>query len=162
MQQTIDLTWQEMIGGFQGETGARPTSASILNFRNSVLDQLEAAGGTLRFCVRWDSTTVATTQFRDQVAAALQRNANEWFSKLSGYDCWPYTQPIPVTSRGGRCAIATSLQWTDNSVPVFVNDIRENAPQCAETCGRFFHQQAGYQYPSCTAASPTTTTCRCG
>jgi hypothetical protein len=32
---------------------------------------------------------------------------------------------------------------------VYENDIRENAPQCAEACGRFFHQQAGYTYPQC-------------
>jgi hypothetical protein len=150
MQQTIDLTWQEMTGGFQGRTGARPTSASIVNFRNTILDQLDSANGTLRFCVRWDSTTMATTQLRDQIATALQRNVNEWFSKLTGYDCWPYTQPIPVTVTGWAVRDRSLLQWTDNNIPVYVNDIRENAPQCAQVCGRFFNQQAGYQFPNCT------------
>jgi hypothetical protein len=36
------------------------------------------------------------------------------------------------------------LQWTDNSVDIYVNNIRENAPQCSEPCGRFFHQDGNY------------------
>src|SRR5690606_32541301 len=66
MQQTIDLTWTEMTGGFQGRTGARPTSASVTNFRNLILDQLFAASGSLRFCVRWESNATVSATLRDQ------------------------------------------------------------------------------------------------
>jgi len=36
------------------------------------------------------------------------------------------------------------LQWSDNSVDVYVNDINEGAPQCSPPCGRFFHQDGNY------------------
>ncbi len=36
------------------------------------------------------------------------------------------------------------LQWTDNSVDVYVGDINEGAPQCSPPCGRFFHQNGDY------------------
>jgi hypothetical protein len=29
-------------------------------------------------------------------------------------------------------------------VDIYVNNIRENAPQCSEPCGRFFHQDGNY------------------
>jgi hypothetical protein len=148
MRETIDLTWTEMTGGFQGQTGARPTSASVMNFRNSILDQIMETGGTLNYCVRWESNATVSATMRDQIAAALTRGVNEWFSKLIGYDCWPYTQ-IPVKVVGWATRDRSLLDWTDTSIPIYVNDIRENAPQCAEACGRFFHQQAGYTYPQC-------------
>jgi hypothetical protein len=148
MQQTIDLTWDEMTGEFEGETGARPRSASILNFRNAILDQLMETGGTLNYCVRWESNATVSSTLRDQIEDALIRGVNEWFSKLEGYDCFPYTE-IPVKVVGWATRDRNLLSWSDDSVPVYVNDIRENAPQCAEACGRFFHQQAGYTYPQC-------------
>jgi len=138
-----------MTGEFEGKTGARPRGASILNFRNTILDQLFASDRTLRYCVRWDSSTTATTQVRDQVAGALQRNINLWFAKLVGYDCFPLNTPITVKVTGWAVRNRSQLGWSDDSVAVYVNDIRENAPQCAEACGRFFHQQPNYMYPSC-------------
>jgi hypothetical protein len=138
-----------MTGGFEGRTGARPRSASILNFTNTILDQLFATDGIIRYCVRWDSSGTVSTTVRDQVGPALQRNLNLWFSKLIGYDCWPHNQPIPVVITGWAVRDRNQLQWQDGSVPIYVNDIRENAPQCAETCGRFFNRQSGYDYPNC-------------
>jgi hypothetical protein len=147
-QQTIDLTWQEMTGGFAGRTGARPASGSVLNFRNTILDQIDAAGGSLNFCVRWESTATVSAAMRDSIAQALTRGVNEWFGKLVGHNCWPYGQ-IPVRVVGWATRDRNLLQWSDATPIVYVNDIRENAPQCAEACGRFFHQQAGYTYPQC-------------
>ena len=147
-QQTIDLTWQEMTGGFAGRTGARPASGSVLNFRNTILDQISVAGGSLNFCVRWESTATVSASMRDSIATALSRGVNEWFSKLVGHNCWPHNQ-IPVRVVGWATRDRNLLQWSETTPTVYVNDIRENAPQCAEACGRFFHQQAGYTYPQC-------------
>ena len=147
-QQTIDLTWQEMTGGFAGRTGARPASGSVLNFRNTILDQISAAGGSLNFCVRWESTATVSAAMRDSIATALSRGVNEWFSKLVGHNCWPHNQ-IPVRVVGWATRDRNLLQWSETTPTVTVNDIRENAPQCPEACGRFFHQQAGYTYPQC-------------
>ena len=104
---------------------------------------------TLRFCVRWDSSRSVDASTRDQIGPALQRNINEWFTELIGYDCWPYTGEIPVVVTGWAVRDSSLLQWSDDSVPIYVNDIREDAPQCAEACGRFFHQESGYTYPDC-------------
>jgi hypothetical protein len=140
-----------MTGGFQGQTGARPTSASIENFRNTILDQLFAAGGELRYCVRWDSSTTASAAVRDQIEPMLERSLNHWFSELIGHDCWPYDQPIPVSVTGWAVRDRALLDWPDGevpNVPVYVGDIRENAPQCPQACGRFFNRETT-TYPDC-------------
>jgi len=147
-QETIDLTWTEMTGGFDGATGARPPGASVENFRNLILDQLFAADGALRFCVRWESTETVSQAMRDQIAEALERGANEWFEKLAGYDCFPFGH-VPVLVTGWATADRNLLEWSDDTVRVDVGDFREGAPQCQEACGRFFHQQEGYTYPEC-------------
>jgi hypothetical protein len=105
-------------------------------------------GGTLNYCVRWESTVSASTTVRDKVQPALQRMVDSWFNKLNGHNCFPFSK-ITVKVTGWAVRDRATLSWSDNSLPVYVNDIRENAPQCAEACGRFFHQQAGYTYPSC-------------
>jgi hypothetical protein len=38
-------------------------------------------------------------------------------------------------------------QINDTSVDIYVNNIRENAPQCSEPCGRFFNRNG--EYPNC-------------
>jgi hypothetical protein len=125
-----------------------PAAAARQNFQNAILDQLFAADGTLRFCVRWESTATVSATLRDQIAAALQRGVNEWFEKLAGYDCFPYGE-IPVEVTGWATAERDLLLWDDDSVRIDVGDFREGAPQCQEACGRFFHQQSGYTYPDC-------------
>lgn len=137
-----------MTGGFAGKAGARPVSASVTNFRNTILDQIMETGGTINYCVRYESNVSVSVAQRDKVEPAISRAINEWFSKLEGYDCWPHRQ-IPVKVVGWAVRDRSTLAWSDNSVPVYVNDIFENAPQCAQTCGRFFNRQAGYQYPNC-------------
>ncbi len=148
MQETIDLTWSEMTGGFEGKPGARPVSAGIQNFKNSILDQVQNTGGTLNYCVRWDSQMSVSPQLRAQIEAALSSQINQWFDQLSGYDCWPYDK-ISVKVTGWATYNRSLLQWNDDSTPIYVGDIYENAPECAQACGRFFHQQAGYSYPDC-------------
>ena len=39
---------------------------------------------------------------------------------------------MPIKVVGWAVRDRAQLQWTDNSVDIYVNDIRENAPQCAE------------------------------
>jgi hypothetical protein len=85
---------------------------------------------------------------RDQIQTALQRGVNKWFEKIRGHNCFPYTN-IPVRVVGWAVMNRSTLAWNDNSVPVYVGDVREGAPQCPTVCGRFFNQQAGYTYPNC-------------
>lgn len=56
---------------------------------------------------------------------------------------WPYDH-VEVKVVGWAVRDRSTLQWNDDSVDIYVNDIRENAPQCAEPCGRFFNQDGDY------------------
>src|SRR5690606_37944438 len=90
----------------------------------------------------------ASATLRDQIEVALQRGVDEWFDKLRGYDCFPYDE-IPVKVVGWAVMNRNTLAWEDDSVPIYVGDVRENAPQCPEVCGRFFNRQLGHTYPDC-------------
>lgn len=148
MVDSIELTWKEMTGGFEGRTGARPRSASIAGFYNTILDQVMQNNGTLNYCVRYESDAPVSARLRDDIEMALNRNVNAWFEKLTGYNGFPHTK-IDVKVVGWAVRNRSVLQWNDNSVPVYVGDYFEGAPQCAQVCGRFFHQQPGYNYPQC-------------
>ncbi|MFF5296696.1 cellulose-binding domain-containing protein [Paractinoplanes globisporus] len=123
------------------------TYSDLYGFKNYGWDQLFAGGGSINYCVRWDSTAHVTATQRDAVAAALQRQYQKWMDQMldngSGWNNWPYKQ-VPVKVVGWAVRDRSQLEWTDTSVDVYVNNIRENAPQCAEPCGRFFHQDGNY------------------
>ncbi len=65
---------------------------------------------------------------------------------MAGHNRWPYAD-VPIKVVGWAVRDRAQLQWNDNSVDIYVNDIRENAPQCAEGCGRFFNRNG--TYPRC-------------
>ncbi|MER5455204.1 cellulose binding domain-containing protein [Micromonospora sp. NPDC002389] len=115
-------------------------------FRNYGWDQVMANRGYLNFCVRWDSSATVTAAQRDQIHATLARQYKKWMDVMVGHNAWPYQQ-VPIKVVGWAVRDRSQLQWTDTSVDVYVNNIRENAPQCAPECGRFFNQ--GGQYPNC-------------
>jgi hypothetical protein len=123
------------------------TYTNLYGFRNYGWDQVMAGRGTINYCVRWDSTASVTAAQRDAFAATLQRQFNKWMTAMSengaGWNGWPYPS-VTVKVVGWAVRDRNQLQWTDNSVDVYVNNIRENAPQCAEPCGRFFHQDGNY------------------
>ncbi|GAA0905715.1 hypothetical protein GCM10009557_80980 [Virgisporangium ochraceum] len=121
-------------------------NGNLYGFRNYGWDQVFANGGYINYCVRWDSSAPVSAAQRDAVHAALKRQFKKWMDVMVGHDNWPYTE-VPVTIVGWAVRDRNTLQWTDNSVDIYVNNIRENAPQCAEPCGRFFNQNG--QYPNC-------------
>ncbi|HYN95178.1 MAG TPA: cellulose-binding protein [Pilimelia sp.] len=122
------------------------TYPRLNTFRNYGWDQLFANRGSINYCVRWDSPAPVSAAQRDQIHAALARQFKKWMDVMAGQDGWPYAQ-VPVNVVGWAVRDRNQLQWTDNSVDIYVNNIRENAPQCAEPCGRFFNQ--GGTYPNC-------------
>jgi len=121
-------------------------NGNLYGFRNYGWDQVMANRGYVNYCVRWDSSATVTAAQRDQVHAALARQHKKWTDELTGHNAWPYAE-VPVRVVGWAVRNRSQLQWTDNSVDIYVNDIRENAPQCSVPCGRFFHQNG--QYPNC-------------
>jgi hypothetical protein len=123
------------------------TYSDLYGFKNYGWDQLFAGGGAINYCVRWDSTAHVTAAQRDAVAAALQRQYQLWMNQMldngQGWNNWPYQQ-VPVKVVGWAVRDRAQLEWTDNSVDIYVNNINENAPQCSAPCGRFFHQDNNY------------------
>ncbi len=119
------------------------TYPHLLTFRNYGWDQVMAGGGRINYCVRWDSSARVSAALRDQIHAALARQWKKWMDVMAGHNGWPYAE-VPIKVVGWAVRDRATLEWTDNSVDIYVNNIRENAPQCSEPCGRFFHQDGNY------------------
>ncbi|GAA0995532.1 hypothetical protein GCM10009555_089750 [Acrocarpospora macrocephala] len=119
------------------------TYPNLYGFRNYIWDQIMAGRGNINYCVRWDSGATVTAALRDQIHANLARMFQKWVDQLAGWNGWPYPT-VNVKVVGWAVRNRAQLQWTDNSVDIYVNDINENAPQCAPPCGRFFHQDGNY------------------
>lgn len=123
------------------------TYRDLYGFRNYLFDQVMAGNGSINYCVRWDSRATVSASLRDQIHANLARQFQKWVDQLNengrGWDNFPY-QRVAVKVVGWAVRDRSQLQWSDNSVDVYVNNIRENAPQCSEPCGRFFHQDGNY------------------
>ncbi len=123
------------------------TYSNLYGFKNYGWDQLAAGGGAINYCVRWDSAAHVTAAQRDAVAATVQRQYQKWMDQMldngQGWNNWPYKQ-VPVKVVGWAVRDRAQLEWTDTSVDVYVNNIAEDAPQCAPACGRFFHQDGNY------------------
>jgi hypothetical protein len=122
------------------------TYSNLYGFRNYGWDQVFANRGSLNYCVRWDSAATVTAAQRDAIHTALKRSVKKWMDVMVGHNGWPYAE-VPVTVVGWAVRDRAQLLWTDTSVDIYVNNIRENAPQCSEPCGRFFNQSGNY--PNC-------------
>jgi hypothetical protein len=123
------------------------TYSDLYGFRNYGWDQVMAGRGTINYCVRWDSSARVSASQRDQIQTTLSRQFNKWMAAMAdngqGWNLWPYPA-VTVKVVGWAVRDRATLDWTDNSVDIYVNNIRENAPQCSEPCGRFFHQDGNY------------------
>ncbi|NNJ61321.1 MAG: cellulose-binding protein [Dactylosporangium sp.] len=123
------------------------TYTDLYGFQNYGWDQVMANKGHINYCVRWDSAAPVSTTLRDQIHTAIQRQFKHWMDQMvedgAGWNAFPYTE-VPVAVVGWAVRDRSTLQWSDDSVDIYVNDIREDAPQCAEPCGRFFHQDGNY------------------
>lgn len=134
----LNQVWQHQEQTYHG--------GNLYGFRNYGWDQVMANRGYINYCVRWDSSANVTAAQRDQIHAALARQHKKWMDQLVGHNAWPYVD-VPVRVVGWAVRNRAQLQWNDNSVDIYVGDIRENAPQCAQPCGRFFNQSG--RYPNC-------------
>ncbi len=123
------------------------TYGNLYGFKNYLFDQVMAGKGSINYCVRWDSSGSVSASLRDQIHNNLERQFQKWIDKLNengqGWNDWPY-QKVSVNVVGWAVRDRNQLQWSDSSVDTYVNDISENAPQCGEPCGRFFHQDGDY------------------
>lgn len=141
----VDWIWNNVI--------KRTVTGSGRGTYNTFFDQLhaDAAMGKFQVCIRWDSDLVLSSTQRDKMESMLNRMLGQWTSKLKGYDGWPW-DTIPVRISGWAGYRQSNFKWTedDNGVPIYIGDVSfENAPQCPQNCGRFFHTDQHYTYPNC-------------
>ena len=127
----LDQVWQRVAQG------------NWQTFRNFGWDQLMANRGYINYCVSWNSSGTVTAAQRDAVHAAVARSNQRWFDTMIGHNGFPYTQ-VPIRVVGWATRDRNQLQWTDTSVDVTVNNIRDDAPQCHNGCARFLHQDGNY------------------
>jgi hypothetical protein len=108
-------------------------------FRNFEWDQIMNGRGTLSYCVRWESSAPVTAAQRDRIAVVLEQQYNKWMLAMTengqGWNGWPYPQ-VDIRIVGWAVRNRSTLQWTDNSVPVYtgVNDAG-GVPQCPASAG---------------------------
>jgi hypothetical protein len=111
---------------------------------NTFFDQLYATNdpGKFQVCIRWDSHSALTPEKRDCIENMLQRHMGQWTTSMKGYDGWPW-DTVTLRVSGWAVYSASDLKWTaeeNNNVPIYPGDVSfENAPQCPQACGRFFH-----------------------
>ncbi|MFG2130959.1 hypothetical protein ACGFNV_24515 [Streptomyces sp. NPDC048751] len=124
------------------------TYPDLYGFRNYGWDQVMANKGSINYCVRWESDAPVSAALRDRIHAALKKQFAKWMTAMvengKGHNAWPYTN-VPVNIVGWAVKNRSTLQWTDNSVDIYTNNLDSGgAPQCAPDCGRFFHQDGNY------------------
>ncbi|RMI40096.1 hypothetical protein [Streptomyces triticirhizae] len=130
----LDEVWRHM----------EETYPDLLGFPNYGWDHIMANGGTLQYCVRWESTTPVTAELRDQIHATLDQQVNRWIEALDGFDGFPYAR-VPVTVVGWAAADRSTLRWDDDAVDLHIGDLdAAGAPRCAPECDRFHHQDGDY------------------
>ncbi|KAI0555264.1 hypothetical protein F4679DRAFT_159962 [Xylaria curta] len=119
------------------------TYSNFWGFKNYGWDQIHATGGKINVCVRWESSTAVTEAQRAQVASVYAAQYQKWFSWLYGYDNFPYSK-VDVNVVGWAVRDKSLLQGSTSGITVYTDKDADGIPQCAEACGRFFHQDNNY------------------
>ncbi|KAI1367303.1 hypothetical protein F5Y08DRAFT_298683 [Xylaria arbuscula] len=119
------------------------TYSNFWGFMNYGWDQIEATSGKINVCVRWESDTAVSEAQRSQVASVYAAQYQKWFAWLYGYDNFPYDS-IDVNVVGWAVKSASLLQGSTDGITVYTDTDADGIPQCAESCGRFFHQDDDY------------------
>lgn len=118
-------------------------NGDLYAFKNYGWDQLIANEGTINMCVRWESSETVTAAQRTKVATALQQQYQKWFKWVYGFDNFPYTE-VKVNVVGWAVKDKSLLAGDVSGINVYTDTDAEGIPQCAESCGRFFHQDNDY------------------
>ncbi|KAL4807443.1 hypothetical protein BDV18DRAFT_167972 [Aspergillus unguis] len=119
------------------------TYSDALGFQNYGFDQVIAHDGKINYCVRWDSSQSVTADTREQVASALSTQFNKWIAGLAGFDGWPY-DTVEVSVVGWAVKDESLLEGDTSGIEIYTDTDAEGIPQCAESCGRYFHTDGDY------------------
>lgn len=80
---------------------------------------------------------------RDQIATVLNAQIQKWFQWVYGWDNFPYSN-VKINVVGWAVKDASLLQGDTSGIDVYTNLDSGGAPECAPTCGRFYHQTGDY------------------
>lgn len=129
----LDQVWKHQI----------ETYSNALGFKNYGFDQVMAGKGKINYCVRWEGDAKVTAAQRTKIQAALRKQYNKWISALAGFEGFPY-QTVDVNVVGWAVKNKSQLQGDVSGIQVYTDVDEAGIPQCAESCGRFFHQDGNY------------------
>jgi hypothetical protein len=133
LKQGIDEVWKHQV----------ETYSDALGFKNYGYDQVMAGKGKINYCVRWEGDATVTADQRAKVEAALKKQYNKWISVFAGFDGFPY-KTVDVNVVGWAVKNKNILEGDVSKIQVYTDVDSEGIPQCAESCGRFFHQDGDY------------------
>ncbi|PSN74699.1 hypothetical protein BS50DRAFT_481078 [Corynespora cassiicola Philippines] len=119
------------------------TYSDALGFKNYGYDQVMAGKGKLNFCVRWEGNAKVSKAQRDQTNAAIKRQYKKWIDVLAGFEGFPY-DTVDVNVVGWAVNDKSILEGDVSDIQVYTDKDGGGIPQCAESCGRFFHQDNDY------------------
>ncbi|KAJ4316161.1 hypothetical protein N0V94_005579 [Neodidymelliopsis sp. IMI 364377] len=129
----LDQVWKHQV----------ETYSDALGFKNYGYDQVIANKGKINYCVRWEGDAKVTAAQRTKVEDALKKQYNKWISVLAGFEGFPY-QSVDVNVVGWAVKNKNILEGDVSKIQVYTDVDGEGIPQCAESCGRFFHQDGNY------------------
>lgn len=105
--------------------------------------KIQPPNRSINYCVRWDSSSTVTKDQRDQINSALATQYAKWFSWTAGYDNFPYAN-ISVNVVGWATRDPSLLEGDTSDIEVYTDADVDGVPECAQACGRAFHQDGDF------------------
>ncbi|CAH0045252.1 unnamed protein product [Clonostachys solani] len=115
----------------------------IFGFTNYGWDQIMDNNGQINYCVRWESSQTVSEALRTQIETKAQEAYDDWFTWVYGFNGFPFSN-IKIKVVGWAVSDTSLLQGSTEGIQVYTDTDSEGIPQCAPSCGRFFHQDGDY------------------
>ncbi|POS75504.1 hypothetical protein DHEL01_v206098 [Diaporthe helianthi] len=119
------------------------SGGDLYSFKNYGWDQIMATEGVINYCVRWESDKPVPATQRQQIAEEVNRGYQKWFNWVYGWDNFPFDN-VKVNVVGWAVKDKSLLEGSTEGLDIYTDVDAEGIPQCAESCGRFFHQDGDY------------------
>jgi hypothetical protein len=104
-------------------------------FKGTGFHQVLSNKGYINYCVRWDSTSVATSEQRAQVNASIQKQYKKWMDVMKGFMGWPYDE-VKVNIIGWAAKNASLLPGPSDGYKIFTDKDAQGVPVCDMKCSR--------------------------
>jgi hypothetical protein len=136
----VDASWNEQLG------------ANVKNRKDWLLDSVILGKGEINLCVRWGATSAPSASVKANMASSAERWFNDWFAKLDGYGCFPYSQiKVKVTGWAVKPGNESWVSDLDSSIKVYTEtdpgSDPKNEPKCPDACS--FFTNWSHSFPNC-------------